>query len=226
MTANFSHERSTAPFPIRRGSILATHEVEAAEVPLYMAVLAYKRACARAPKGMTPPTLQEIQARGGFDPVEFADLLAGGDGLGEAFFAVHVFGHSPLRAPLSMVKLNGVAKHVAPDLTSALAGASPVLKSAAPFPILGASVSDGTGVAPSFVPTYLASIAFRQLDRAVRERGQSLKCTLDQVELRGGFGPIAFFDLIAGGDGQGLAWMQTTAKDKAYLAEKAGIASP
>jgi hypothetical protein len=188
-------QHSSRPFPLLPGKLSPTEDVDAGDVPQWMADIARTLMSRVAGSPLGLPTLDEISRHGGFHPLYFLDLLGGGNGDGAAFANLEA-----RDAPL-----------LAYDLTppSALRPPSDQLSkvtivSALGFPVQGGRVSDGDGLDPGFVPRYIAEIAHRRLSRQAARRGVLARVPpLEHIERKGGYHPFELLDLLAGGNGSG-----------------------
>lgn len=79
-------------------------------------------------------------------------------------------------------------------------------RSSAPVPHRGGRVDDGTGIAPGFIPDWLARIVYARLLRIAAIKNWRVMPFEDIVKM-GGFLPLEILDLLAGGKGDGLAWI-------------------
>lgn len=92
--------------------------------------------------------------------------------------------------------------------------------SARAFPIQGGRVGDGTGVDKGTIPYWLAVLVYNQMVKAAIEAGHLDVPTLDQIEKAGGFLPLPFLDLLAGGNGAGIMAAQIYQRKTTLLYEE------
>lgn len=100
-------------------------------------------------------------------------------------------------------------------------------RSSKPFPVQGTRIDDGTGVEAGTIPHYMAEIVYNLMLKSCMNRGIAEFPTLEMIEKDGGFPPMLVLDLLAGGDGQGLAFsaMVTNREDKLHKIISVGTRS-
>jgi hypothetical protein len=170
------------------------------QVPEWLAVLAYNqmRKAGVEDGHFTGPSFAEILSAGGFLPLPFVDLLAGGNGTG--LYATKLYARPTTLLAQSFMPVAGVlSQHVAIPFDLAAA----VLRSPAPFPVEGGRVGDGTGVDRGSIPRWLALLAHGQMTKGEVEQNKKTFTTLAALERAGGFLPLQLMDLLCGGDGRG-----------------------
>lgn len=198
---------SAKPFPVHEGELFG-YKVEPGAIPQWLAEIVYNLA-AKVWRSLrvaeNPPSLEEIRRQGGFDPLSLLDLLAGGCGNGEAARLVRARRTVSIGAELSMSAL-GVREDVVGDRADAIILRSPS-GLARPFPLKPARVADGSAVGAGNVPEWMARHAYDQMVKAAATLGVvEVPPSLSEIEHAGGFEALPLLDLLAGGDGRGLAF--------------------
>lgn len=92
------------------------------------------------------------------------------------------------------------------------------------MPVQGGRLGE-QGVEQGFIPEWLFLFCYARMTKIMHSRGITAGLpTVEAVKRAGGFTPLAMLDLIAGGNGDGLAFMHAHAFDRHTLDQRLGLA--